>query len=129
MTKAQQQIVESFAGEEAPALPVEQVFKKKPKLARELARLAQEYVDIRDSIKALEEQKRQNADAILTSLLAEDVRSVVAAKHTFTQAKGRVSRKIDGGKLIRLGVAVDIVEAATTVTEGAPYLVCTAAKV
>jgi len=85
-----------------------------------------EKVDLRFSLsekkKAIDSQLSELNIEIATMLTVAGADKVACDGLTVSMVEGRTTKKIDGIKLVELGVSVDTVKAATVESKGNPYV-------
>jgi hypothetical protein len=74
------------------------------------------------SIKILQEEAEAGKAEIERMLTAAKVTTVLVDDIRVTMVKGRTTRKLDTDKLLKLGVSLGIVAAATVESVGKPYV-------
>ena len=92
--------------------------------------LAQEYLDLKDTITELEVSLKELREAIVKGMEGD----APEATYVFPQAeivrvKGRVTKKLDRKELVKLGISGALLDAGTKITQGAPTIRITRPKV
>lgn len=89
------------------------------KLPRNFARLAREYRDTADKLKALEEHKRELGSALCAAMIAVK-HTRIEVDNLWVRQQDNVNRRIDPQLLLKYGVASDVIVKSTVETR-TPY--------